>query len=95
MATVKSKNKLDDELRGKILAYNNVFTKENQFVRPVLEDLAKFCRAHESTFHPDARAHAVLEGRREVWLRIQQYLNLTLDELYSVHRVKQINQGDQ
>ncbi|MBM4071984.1 MAG: hypothetical protein FJ271_24120 [Planctomycetes bacterium] len=43
----------------------------------VLADLAKFCRAGESTFHPDARVHAVLEGRREVWLRIQKYLRLS------------------
>lgn len=42
----------------------------------VLEDLAKFCRAHETTFHTDARVHAALEGRREVFLRIQQHLNL-------------------
>lgn len=43
----------------------------------VLADLARFCRAGESTFHPDARVHAVLEGRREVWLRIQKYLRLS------------------
>lgn len=42
----------------------------------VLEDLAKFCRAHETTFHTDPRVHAALEGRREVFLRIQQHLNL-------------------
>ncbi|NBN62056.1 Bbp19 family protein [Pannonibacter tanglangensis] len=50
----------------------------------VLRDLAKFCRAHESTFHPDARIAAVLEGRREVWLRIQEHLQLTDEELYAL-----------
>lgn len=50
----------------------------------VLRDLAKFCRAHQSTFHPDERAHAVAEGRREVWLRIQQHLRLTDDELWAL-----------
>jgi hypothetical protein len=39
----------------------------------VLEDLAKFCRADQSCFDADPRIHAVLEGRREVWLRIQEY----------------------
>lgn len=48
----------------------------------VLADLAKFCRAQESTFHPDARVHAVAEGRREVWLRIQQHLQLSDDDLW-------------
>jgi hypothetical protein len=50
--------------------------------RTVLEDLARFCYAHESTFHPDPRIHAAREGKREVWLRITQHLNLTPDELW-------------
>jgi hypothetical protein len=47
----------------------------------VLADLAEFCRARETTFHTDDRLHAVLEGRREVWLRINKYLNLTDREI--------------
>lgn len=50
----------------------------------VLEDLAKFCRAFEPTFHEDARLHALLEGRREVWLRIQEWLDLTPEELTAI-----------
>lgn len=52
----------------------------------VLKDLAKFCRADKSTFHSDPRIHAVLEGRREVWLRIQKYLNLTPEEILDLTR---------
>lgn len=48
----------------------------------VLDDLAKFCRANESTFHADPRIHAVLEGRREVWLRIAQHMNLSDEQLW-------------
>jgi hypothetical protein len=66
-----------------------VFDPANVFTETVLRDLAKFCRANESTFAKDPRAHAVLEGRREVWLRIQQYLRLTEDELYQLHVVKE------
>lgn len=51
----------------------------------VLKDMARFCRAHESAFHPDARAHAVAEGRREVWLRIQNHLKLSPDELWQLY----------
>lgn len=50
----------------------------------VLADLAKFCRASQSCFHADPRVHAALEGRREVWLRIQQHLNLQPDQLYQL-----------
>jgi hypothetical protein len=55
----------------------------------VLADLAEFCRARETTFHPDERLHAVLEGRREVWLRINKYLNLTDREIQSLIEKKE------
>lgn len=48
----------------------------------VLRDLARFCRANETTFHADPRAHALAEGRREVWLRIQNHLQLSPDDLW-------------
>lgn len=51
----------------------------------VLRDLAKFCRADQTTFHTDPRLHAVLEGRREVWLRIQHHLQLTPEQLYALY----------
>ncbi len=51
----------------------------------VLKDLASFCRANESCFHPDPRVHAVMEGRREVWLRIQEHLKLTNEQMLSIY----------
>jgi hypothetical protein len=62
----------------------------------VLHDLAKFCRAHETTFHADARAHAVAEGRREVWLRIQRHLQLSDDQLWQLYgsNPTTLTQGD-
>lgn len=52
----------------------------------VLEDLAKFCRARDedTTFTPDQRMHAFLEGRRSVYNRIQQHLNLTEERLLEI-----------
>lgn len=50
----------------------------------VLADLAEFCRAHKTTFHQNSRISDVLEGRREVWLRIQDHLKMSPDELYKV-----------
>lgn len=70
-------------------AYQRVLDKNNKDVELILRDLSKFCRAHETTHNPDQRLSAVLEGRREVWLRIQQHLNLTEDELWSLYYRKE------
>jgi hypothetical protein len=78
------------KLQGKIVAYNHVFDHKNVFTHDVLKDLARFCRAHDSTFHKDPRIHAMLEGRREVWLRIQEMLQLDMEEIYSLHKIKEL-----
>lgn len=65
-------------------AYQMVFNRE-QGGDIVLQDLAKFCRAHESTYDPDPRVHAVLEGRREVWLRICHHLDLNSEQLWQLY----------
>jgi|TARA_R110000803_G_scaffold34612_3_gene75460 hypothetical protein len=49
----------------------------------VLADLAGFCRANESTFVPDPRAEGILQGRREVWIRISKHLNLSEAQINS------------
>lgn len=74
--------------RRRWLAYNHVFNKDNQYTNDVLKDLARFCRAHNSTFNKDPRIQANLDGRREVWLRIQDNLKLNSDEIYALHGVK-------
>lgn len=48
----------------------------------VLNDLIPFCRAAESCVVPGDRDKTyVLEGRREVYLRIREYLDLTPEQL--------------
>lgn len=75
---------LKDKLRQFIMArrYNYQKTFRSPTGEVVLRDLVHFCRANTSTFHEDARLHAVAEGRREVWLRIQNHLQLSPDELW-------------
>lgn len=51
----------------------------------VLADLARFCRAHESTFHDNERVQSKLDGRREVWLRIANHLNMSPTELWELY----------
>ena len=69
-------------MRGRKHAYQLAFgTPAGQ---NVLIDLARFCRASETCFDADPRKHAVLEGRREVWLRIQNHLGLSGEELMAL-----------
>lgn len=54
----------------------------------LMDDLKVFCRADESTYARDPRDHALLEGRREVYLRIMKHLNLSPDELVAYYKPK-------
>ena len=74
------------------LAYTACFNFDGPAGFAALKDLARFCRANESTFNPDPRAHALLEGRREVWLRIQEHLQLTPEQIYALHPIKALGQ---
>lgn len=76
-------DKLRQALGARRYAYRATF--KGPLADTVLMDLARFCRAHQSTFLPDARAHAVLEGRREVFLRIQNHLKLTDEQLWELY----------
>jgi hypothetical protein len=53
----------------------------------VLADLRRFCRADSTTFDPDPQMAAFKAGKREVWLRINYYLNL--DDA-AVHRLVEV-----
>ena len=74
---------LRHKLRERGYAYQQTFN--GPLADIVLKDLARFCRAHDSTFDPDARLHALAEGRREVWLRIASHLRLTPDQLWALY----------
>ena len=66
-------------------AYRTVFQKgQTPHTKKVLEDLSRFCRGTKSTFKKDAREHALLEGRREVFQRILDYQNMTAEELLKI-----------
>ena len=70
-------------LFGRQMAYRATFNAPVADL--VLRDLAKFCRATKSTFDDDPYVAARLDGRREIWLRIQSHLNLTQDQLWKLH----------
>ena len=63
------------DVLAKAQAYKSVFSGEH--ARTVLDDLGRFCHAN-STTHVEGDSHgtAQLEGRRQVYLRIQGYRDL-------------------
>jgi hypothetical protein len=82
----KEKTTLADIMRDRQIAYRQVFgTPDSPAHKLVLQDLNRFCRATDSTFHTDERVHCLLEGRREVVLRIHDYMTLSVDELCNKH----------
>lgn len=60
----------------------------------VLDDFDRFCRGSRSCFDPDPRVHAVLEGRREVWLRIREHLDRTPEQLFELYTGRPLSKGD-
>lgn len=59
----------------------------------VLMDLVRFCRAAESCVVPGDRDRTnVLEGRREVFLRISQHMHLSTDQLFALYDRRNIQQ---
>ena len=84
MSEPESKKIANDALNGRQRNYITTFNKESPTAHEVLKDLSDFCRANESTYSQDPRDHAVLEGRRQVWLRINEYLNLSTQELWEL-----------
>ena len=69
-------------------AYQQTF-KQGVHSDRVLADLARFCRAGESTFHENPHLSDKLDGRREVWLRIQTHLNLSEEDLWQILGVEE------
>lgn len=84
------------KLRRRKYAYRRMFLGENGLNADgevVLADLAKFCRANNSTaiVSPVSRsvdpiAMAMAEGRREVWLRIMAHLHVDERVVFNLNK---------
>ena len=51
----------------------------------VLADLSKYCFANKSTAQPNRDLSLILQGRREVWLRIANHMNMSPDDLWRLY----------
>ena len=60
-------------------------TFKGPLAQEVLRDLSVFCYANASTFYANDRKQALAEGRREVWLRIANHLNMPPEELWRLY----------
>jgi hypothetical protein len=78
-------DKMKNALRIHKSSYIQTFGGEGA-PRLVLEDLARFCRANGSVFHKDPLMQSYLTGRRDVWLHIQERLNLSSEELFNLQQ---------
>lgn len=79
-----------DFIKARKQSYQVVFNTTDG--RLWLDDLSRFCRASETCVVPGDRDKTqVLEGRREVWLRIQNHLNLTPEQLMLLYAGPEIN----
>lgn len=68
-------------------SYQSLFGPSGIVGSEGLKDLAKFCRAFDTCIvRGDRDQTHVLEGRREVWLHIQQYLHLSEEELVALYK---------
>lgn len=72
-------------LRRRQRAYIELFPTKGQNTQIVLADLARFCRARQTTGHKDPYIAARLDGRREVFLRIQHHLRLDDAALWQLY----------
>ena len=81
-----TKAEIQEKLKERALAYKQIFDTPQG--REVLEDLADFCCAYKTTYSQNKELQFHLEGRREAFLRIANYLELTLTEIYTLHKLK-------
>lgn len=74
-------------------AYKAVFGQPEAVM--VINDLAKFCGAEKSAFRTDTHEMARMEGRREVWLRLQAQLNLSEKDIFDLLRRSGFNNNEE
>ncbi len=70
--------------REKNLIYHRTF--DTEMGKEVLNDLAIFCHANDSTYRATERETMIQEGKRQVWLRIQNFLQLSDRQLWQIKK---------
>ena len=98
MAT-EGESRLFDFLKGQKQDFQLAWSNQPASER-MLAALGKFCNANKTptAYGKDGRVDAeqtyINLGRQEVWLFIQQHLNLTTQQLYRLYTGREFNPGD-
>jgi hypothetical protein len=79
-------------LKAHRAAYRETFI-ENTAGKIVLADLEQFCCARTQTQAEDPQVSAFNAGKRDVWLRIQNTLRLTEDDIERIALWAQVHVG--
>lgn len=91
--TVKTKLEWLLGLREKKKSYETILGPNGVVGHDSMRDLAWFCFAYETTNVIGDRDQSLInEGRRQVWLRLQEYLHLTPEDLVLLYG-RVISQG--
>ena len=96
--------RLFEFIRRRRAAYRLAKSANFELAQPatqnMLIDLADFCRAAETSVVTDENGRydhertLIMEGRREVWLRMQNHFNLTTQQLYRLATGQQFETGE-
>lgn len=82
-------------LTGRARAYKRRLDPADRDADVILTDLMRFCHANEPLVvrgsPPDPLVTARLDGRREVWLRIQRHINLDDETLWRLYDGRERN----
>ena len=80
--------RMKDFIRNKEWAFRQILGgdngKLNEAAKVALADLRYFCNGTKSNFNTDALEMARMEGRREVFMRIMNYLNYDFSKIYEL-----------
>ena len=77
-------NGLFNGLKMRMRHYRAIFAKDDPSSKAVMADLAKFCRLLSTTHEPNHDDGLILEGRRQVLLRILQHIGMTPETLFTI-----------
>lgn len=80
-------SKLFNGYRWRARHYRAVFGQRNPSTEAVVADLSKFCSFLDTIREPgaDEKEGWILEGRRQVFLRIVQHTQLSAEELFTLY----------
>lgn len=74
-------------------SYQSLFGSAGIVSSEGMKDLARFCHAFKTTAVPNRDLSLVLQGRREVWLRISEHLQLQPEELAALYGAVAVKQA--